>query len=168
MSPDDILAANLWPWPDPLLKRDRNGHLIFVNAAFLQLYGGRVEDWFGRGVSGWPAPNLQGPQRFETRAGEAPNQTVYDWVETVMADGNTMAIARNVTIFTTPPVDPSKKPSVETQPETPAIPNITPAAIVAQSANPVQPAAPCPTGPSAKCAKYTARNTCASKHATEL
>ncbi|MBL4869512.1 MAG: response regulator [Robiginitomaculum sp.] len=117
MSPDDILAANLWPWPDPLLKRDRNGNLIFVNAAFLQLYGGRVEDWFGRSVSGWPTPNLQGPQRFETRAGEAPNQTVYDWVETVMADGNTMAIARDVTIFMTPPVQ-EDIPSVVTPPET--------------------------------------------------
>lgn len=103
MSPDDILAANLWPWPDPLLKRDRAGKLIFVNAAFLQLYGGRVEDWFGRVITGWPVPNLQGPQRFETRTGDGPNQAIYDWVETVMADGNTMAVARNVTIFIKPP-----------------------------------------------------------------
>ena len=110
MSPDDILAANLWPWPDPLLKRDRTGNLIFVNAAFLQLYGGRVEDWFGRAITGWPTPNHQGPQRFETRTGEAPNQTVYDWVETVMADGNTMAIARDVTIFIAPPAAPAPIP----------------------------------------------------------
>lgn len=97
MSVDDILAANLWPWPDPLLKRDRLGNIIFVNAAFLSLYGGRVEDWCGRPLNGWPGPNLQGAQRFETRTGEGESLAIYDWVETVMADGNTMAIARNVT-----------------------------------------------------------------------
>ncbi|PHR91584.1 MAG: hypothetical protein COA69_10325 [Robiginitomaculum sp.] len=97
MSPDDILAANLWPWPDPLLKRDRVGNIIFVNAAFLQLYGGRVEDWSGRSVNGWPDPNPQGAQRFETRVGQGPAEIIYDWVESIMADGNTMAIARNVT-----------------------------------------------------------------------
>ncbi|PHR61183.1 MAG: hypothetical protein COA43_04185 [Robiginitomaculum sp.] len=97
MSVDDILAANLWPWPDPLLKRDRLGSIIFVNAAFLSLYGGRVEDWCGRPLNGWPEPNLQGAQRFETRTGEGESLAIYDWVETVMADGNTMAIARNVT-----------------------------------------------------------------------
>ena len=119
MSADEILAANLWPWPDPLLKRDRNGQVLFVNSAFLQLYGGRIEDWRGNMISGWPAPAAQGAQRFETRAGEAPHETVYDWVEMLMADGNAMAIARNVTALVpapTPPGDiavPAAAPEVQ-------------------------------------------------------
>ena len=118
MSPDDILAANLWPWPDPLLKRNPSGGVIFVNAAFLQLYGGRVEDWSGQNIPGWPAPNLQGAQRFETRSGEATSPAVYDWVETIMADGNTMAIARNVTIFMTPPTSQPAPEIHEVAPQT--------------------------------------------------
>jgi len=106
MSADEILAANLWPWPDPLLKRDRSGQVLFVNSAFLQLYGGRIEDWRGNMISGWPAPAAQGAQRFETRAGETPHETVYDWVEMVMADGNAMAIARNVTALVPAPTPP--------------------------------------------------------------
>ena len=55
MSPDDIFAAQFWPWPDPAIKRDAQGRILFVNAAFLALYGGRVEDWRGNAVGGWPA-----------------------------------------------------------------------------------------------------------------
>jgi len=57
MSADDMLAAQLWPWPDPIIKRNAQGGIIFVNAAFLQLYGGQVTDWHGCAVDGWPAPN---------------------------------------------------------------------------------------------------------------
>ena len=99
MSADEVLASNLWSWPDPLLKRDQMGQVVFVNAAFLHLYGGNAQDWFGKPVSGWPAPASNGAQRFETRIGLAPNENVFDWVESVMADGNVMAIARNVSIF---------------------------------------------------------------------
>ena len=56
MSPEDIFAAQMWPWPDPALKRDSMGRVLFVNAAFLQMYGGQVEDWRGNIVTGWPAP----------------------------------------------------------------------------------------------------------------
>ncbi|MCF6275137.1 MAG: PAS domain-containing protein [Robiginitomaculum sp.] len=103
MSADEVLASNLWPWPDPLLKRDQSGLVLFVNAAFLQLYGGRVEDWCGRPLAGWPEPVASGAQRFETRIGVAPSENVYDWVENAMADGNALAIARNVTIFMAAP-----------------------------------------------------------------
>ena len=103
MSTDEVLASSLWPWPDPLLKRDRSGLVLFVNAAFLQLYGGQVQDWCGKPLAGWPAPVNVGAQRFETRIGAAPNENVYDWVESTMADGNALAIARNVTIFMTVP-----------------------------------------------------------------
>lgn len=125
MSADEVLAANLWPWPDPLLKRDRDGQVLFVNAAFLQLYGGRIEDWRGNVIAGWPAPGLQGAQRFETRAGEAPHEMIYDWVEMMMADGNAMAIARNVTALIpapTPPANVSLPPLQAT--ETPPAANI--------------------------------------------
>lgn len=103
MSTDEVLASSLWPWPDPLLKRNRSGLVLFVNAAFLQLYGGQVQDWCGKPLAGWPAPVNVGAQRFETRIGAAPNENVYDWVESTMADGNALAIARNVTIFMTVP-----------------------------------------------------------------
>ncbi len=100
MSADEVLASSLWPWPDPLLKRDRSGLVLFVNAAFLQLYGGQMQDWCGKPLAGWPAPANVGAQRFETRIGDGLNENVFDWVESPMADGNALAIARNVTVFT--------------------------------------------------------------------
>ena len=109
MSADEVLASNLWPWPDPLLKRDQAGNVLFVNAAFLQLYGGQVQDWCGKPLAGWPAPVNAGAQRFETRIGAAPDESVFDWVESVMADGNALAIARNVTVFMTPPAPPAEE-----------------------------------------------------------
>ncbi|MEE9273488.1 MAG: response regulator [Robiginitomaculum sp.] len=121
MSPDEILASNLWPWPDPLLKRDRQGCILFVNAAFLQLYGGRVEDWAGQVINGWPQPVSQGAQRFETRTGQVPAENVFDWIEMVMADGHAMAISRNVTALMAPPQPVDKEPAFQTteQPTTP-------------------------------------------------
>lgn len=109
MSADEVLASNLWPWPDPLLKRDQAGNVLFVNAAFLQLYGGQVQDWCGKPLAGWPGPVHAGAQRFETRAGAVPDESVFDWVESVMADGNALAIARNVTVFMTPPAPPAEE-----------------------------------------------------------
>ena len=114
MSPDDIFAAQFWPWPDPAIKRDAQGRILFVNAAFLGLYGGRVEDWRGNAVGGWPAPQAAtevgaAPYRFETRLpGADGSEQVYDWMEQTLADGNAFALARNVTVFTqTPEPDPS-------------------------------------------------------------
>ena len=134
MSADDILAANLWPWPDPLLKRDLTGNVVFVNAAFLQLYGGRVEDWRGRPVSGWPAPVPQGAQRFETRSGEPASESIYDWVEMVMADGTALAIARNVTALIAPsPLPPAEMP-IMAAPEQPLAPVAPPLAPIVEPA----------------------------------
>jgi len=106
MSPDDIFAAQFWPWPDPAIKRDAQGRVLFVNAAFLALYGGQVENWRGNAVGGWPAPQAGGaaPYRFETRiAGADGSEQVYDWMEQTLADGNAFALARNVTVFTQAP-----------------------------------------------------------------
>lgn len=139
MSADEILAANLWPWPDPLLKRDGSGQILFVNAAFLQLYGGRIDDWRGNIVAGWPAPTPQGAQRFETLVGEPPHQTVYDWVEMLMEDGNAMAIARNVTALIPAPT-PRADTFVPTPPPT-AEPQVQIAVATAQPA-PSAPSAP--------------------------
>jgi len=102
MSPDDIFAAQFWPWPDPAIKRDAQGRVLFVNAAFLGLYGGQVENWRGNAVGGWPAPQPAGsaPYRFETRIqGADGSEQVYDWIEQTSADGNAFALARNVTVF---------------------------------------------------------------------
>ncbi len=114
MSPEDIFASQIWPWPDPALKRDTMGRVLFVNAAFLQMYGGTIEDWRGNVVTGWPAPQAPGtPYRFETRLPTAEGEQVYDWMEFTMADGTAFAMARNVTyLFQSP--DP--QPGFEAQP----------------------------------------------------
>ena len=136
MSPDDVFAAQMWPWPDPLLKRDPMGRVMFVNAAFLQLYGGRIENWTGQPVQGWPAPNPQGlPYRFETRAGEGHGEIIYDWVEVTMADGNALALARDVTVFRQAPL--VSEPHIEPQMAQPVAP-IAPPAPAAQPAAPLQ------------------------------
>lgn len=125
MSADDMLAAQLWPWPDPIIKRNAQGGVIFVNAAFLQLYGGQVTDWHGCAVDGWPAPTI-GHQavRFETRMPIAGEEQVFDWLEHVTSDGGAMAISRNVTALLNqiPPQEPDMAvPVVEDSP-----PNIPP------------------------------------------
>ena len=122
MSPDDIFAAQMWQWPEPSLKRDAMGRVLFVNAAFLQMYGGQVEDWRGNIVTGWPAPQPPGvPYRFETRLPSEAGEQVYDWMEFTMADGNAFAMARNVTyLFQAPEPDPGiteEPPYVEPQQE---------------------------------------------------
>jgi len=109
MSADDMLAAQLWPWPDPIIKRNAQGGVIFVNAAFLRLYGGQVTDWHGCAVDGWPAP-ATGPEaaRFETRIPAADGEQIFDWLEHGSADGGALAISRNVTALLNqlPPQDP--------------------------------------------------------------
>lgn len=113
MSANDMLAAQLWPWPDPIIKRDTQGGVIFVNAAFLQTYGGQVTDWHGCIVEGWPEP-VPGyaPNRFETRMPSASGEIIYDWLEYVMPDGGALAISRNVTalLIQSPPSDPAMAP----------------------------------------------------------
>ncbi len=108
MSPEDIFAAQMWPWPEPALKRDSMGRVLFVNAAFLQMYGGQIEDWRGNIVTGWPAPQAPGvPYRFETRLPSEAGEQVYDWMEFTMADGNAFAMARNITyLYEAPEPDP--------------------------------------------------------------
>lgn len=108
MSPEDIFAAQMWPWPEPALKRDSMGRVLFVNAAFLQMYGGQIDDWRGNIVTGWPAPQPPGmPYRFETRLPSNEGEQVYDWMEFTLADGNAFAVARNVTyLFQAPDPDP--------------------------------------------------------------
>ena len=97
MSPEDIFAAQMWPWPEPALKRDAMGRVLFVNAAFLQMYGGTIEDWRGNIVTGWPAPLAPGlPYRFETRLPTEDGEHVYDWMEFTLADGNAFAMARSI------------------------------------------------------------------------
>ena len=120
MSPEDIFAAQMWPWPEPALKRDSMGRVLFVNAAFLQMYGGQINDWRGNIVTGWPAPQPPGvPYRFETRLPSDDGEQVYDWMEFTMADGNALVMARNVTyLFQTPDPDPGVAeipPQIESQ-----------------------------------------------------
>lgn len=99
MSANETFAALMWAWPGPVLKRDQNGRVVIVNAAFLQLYGGSVEDWHGNSVAGWPAPGAPGTSgRFESKIPQADGTEItYDWLECVMADGSAVTIARDVT-----------------------------------------------------------------------
>jgi CheY-like chemotaxis protein len=101
-SPDDIFAAQFWAWPDAALKRDPHGRVIFVNAAFLHMFGGSVEAWQGQVIQGWspPQPGPQ-PYRFEIRtpAADGYPEQVYDWLESCGPDGCGFALARNVTVF---------------------------------------------------------------------
>lgn len=117
-SPDDIFAAQFWAWPDPALKRDAHGRVLFVNAAFLQLFGGSVEAWRGQVVHGWSAPQPgPHPNRFEIRtpAGNGYPEQVYDWLESCGPDGTGFALARNVTAFAvTEHAPPAPQPIQET------------------------------------------------------
>ena len=108
MSPEDIFASQMWPWPEPALKRDSMGRVLFVNAAFLQMYGGTVDDWRGNVVTGWPTPQAAGvPYRFETRLPSDAGEQVYDWMEFTLTDGTAFAMARNVTyLFQAPDPQP--------------------------------------------------------------
>ncbi len=117
MSSDEILAASLWSWPDPIVKRDEMGVVQFVNASFLQVYGGRVSDWVGKHVPGWPGVVSGGAQRFETRVGQAPNEIVYDWVETLLGDGQALVISRNVTVYVNQAVNVASAQDIAPLPE---------------------------------------------------
>ncbi|CAM3850845.1 response regulator [Litorimonas haliclonae] len=125
MSSHESIAAQFWLWPDPVMKRDAQGRILFINAAFLQLYGGTVEAWTGNVLQGWPAPQptepgaYPVPYRFETRmpAQEAgQTEQVYDWVEQSHPDGSAFALARNVTSYASAaqPILSDAPPPVET------------------------------------------------------
>ncbi|WP_298917997.1 response regulator [uncultured Algimonas sp.] len=119
-SPDDIFAAQFWSWPDPGVKRDPYGRVVFVNAAFLQLFGGSVETWQGQTIQGWAAPQPGGhPNRFEIRTPAAPGypEQVYDWIEQVGHDGSAFALARNVTAFMNAPVPAPHQQSTPLEPQ---------------------------------------------------
>ena len=94
------------------MKPDAQGHVLFVNAASLHLFGDSVEAWRGQIVQGWAAPQPDPtPARFEIRipfADGYPEQ-IYDWLESCAADGTAFALVRNMTAFAQPasvhPVD---------------------------------------------------------------
>ncbi len=177
MSPDDIFAAQMWPWPDPALKRDAMGRVLFVNAAFLQMYGGQIDDWRGNVITGWPTPQAPGlPYRFETRLPSDDGELVYDWMEFTMADGNAFAMARNVTyLFIAPDPDPGTEsepailavqaaempappadiaPPAQAPALAPALPAFAEAPAPVQTA-PVQAAEPAATDPAFDSASYS-------------
>ena len=100
MSSDEIFAAQMWTWPGPMMKRDPSGRILVVNAAFLQIYGGEVQMWAGNTITGWPEPQAPGSStRFEARVPQPSGDVIYDWLETSLADGSVLSIARDVTVF---------------------------------------------------------------------
>lgn len=125
MSTDQIFAAQMWSWTDPMIKRDSQGRILVVNAAFLQLYGGTVENWTGNPIQGWPQPKSPGEiSRFESRIPlPTGGETVYDWMECTHRDGTAIAMARDVTAYAAaqnayvgqPPVEPAAQPVAQQQ-----------------------------------------------------
>lgn len=101
MSTDNIFAAQMWSWADPMIKRDSHGRILVVNSSFLQLYGGTVENWTGNPIQGWPMPKTAGEvSRFESRIPlPTGGETVYDWMECTHQDGTAIAMARDVTLY---------------------------------------------------------------------
>ena len=129
MSPDNVFAAQMWAWPDAVIKRNAHGQVMVVNAAFLHLYGGAVEDWQGNLVQGWSAPPQPGSAiRFETRVPDSATATdrVFDWIESALPDGSSLAVARDVTGIQPSPGQPA--PVEEAAPETHAETFVPPAA----------------------------------------
>lgn len=140
MSSHESIAAQFWLWPDPVMKRDSQGRILFINAAFLQLYGGTVEAWTGNVLQGWPAPQptepgtYPVPYRFETRMpSQDPNKSedIYDWIEQNAPDGTAFALARNVSPFVS-----AEAP----QPQTPQTQDTAPHQLAAQQQASHQPA----------------------------
>lgn len=100
MAQENIFAAHMWSWPDPVLQRDMLGRIIFVNTAFLNVYGDTAQNWHGHRIADWPNPDpTAGINRFETRfvACEPSVEIIYDWLEYILPDGLALAIARDVT-----------------------------------------------------------------------
>ena len=96
-APDQVFAAQMWNWPDAVIKRDAAGAVLFVNNSFLGLYGGTIENWQGMAITGWNAPPPAGQSyRFETRVPTVEGEQVYDWIECALPDGTALAVARNV------------------------------------------------------------------------
>ncbi len=116
MSADHAFAAQMWTWPGAMIKRDPEGRVIIVNAAFLQLYGGQVGDWHGNAVSGWPAPQAPGSAaRFEAKVPQSDgSEATYDWLEYVGPDGTALAIARDITPYLATVPAPVASPIVPT------------------------------------------------------
>jgi len=105
MSTDHVFASQIWSWADPVIKRDSQGRILVVNAAFIQLYGGSVETWTGNPIQGWPVPrNVGEVSRFESRIPlPTGGETVYDWMECTLQDGTAIAMARDVTAYAAKP-----------------------------------------------------------------
>ena len=124
-NPDDILAAQLWPWPDPVMKRDPYGRILFVNHAFLQMFGGSIEQWHGQVLDGWHTPQAGGGvHRFEIRMpGPNGSEQVHDWMEQSDVHGNGLAMARDISDYLTHAAAPAQ----------PAVPDMA-----APSTDPVQ------------------------------
>ena len=113
MSADQAFAAQMWTWPGPMLKRDAQGRVIVVNAAFLQMYGGQVQDWHGNAVGGWPEPQAPGSSvRFESKIPQPDGtELTYDWIEHVGPDGSALALGRDVSVYIV--VSPVQAPSTQ-------------------------------------------------------
>jgi signal transduction histidine kinase/CheY-like chemotaxis protein len=81
-----------------ILVRDSQGRILFVNAAFLNAFGGDRPDWIGRWFAVAPALADQGGSRRYDAAMSTRHGPVWiEWSETRAPAGATVAVGRDVT-----------------------------------------------------------------------
>lgn len=81
-----------------VLVRNRSGHLIEVNRAFLESFGGTRDDWIGRWFAAAPGPdNGRRVRRYDVAMKTLSGEAWIEWAETAIEDGGVVAVGRDVT-----------------------------------------------------------------------
>lgn len=81
-----------------VLVRNRSGHLVEVNQAFLTAFGGTRDDWLGRWFAAAPGPDEgQSVRRYDVAMGTLKGEAWIEWSETQLDDGGILAVGRDVT-----------------------------------------------------------------------
>jgi signal transduction histidine kinase/CheY-like chemotaxis protein len=84
---------------DLVVRRDAEGRIIYVNAAFRRALGGELADWIGRwfalpAFAAAAAPG--GRRRFDAPLDTVAGPASYEWEETPLAGGGSILVGRDV------------------------------------------------------------------------
>jgi signal transduction histidine kinase/CheY-like chemotaxis protein len=99
MSPESVnlMLAALDAAGEMVLLRGRAGRVVYVNAAFIQAFGGEREDWVGRWFSVAPPNHQDGPQRYDVLMQTRNGAVWIEWDERLLPDGESViSIGRDV------------------------------------------------------------------------
>lgn len=84
---------------DLVVRRDAEGRIVYVNAAFRRALGGELADWIGR----WfalpafaAASSSGGRRRFDAPLDTVAGPASYEWEETPLAAGGSILVGRDV------------------------------------------------------------------------